>query len=120
MSEKYEKLLTDMNLVKGNINLTNEMMDVSLPRDLASEDNPVNDLMKTLREMEPKLIQLVSNMDDDVMLNVCLLVNDDLHKTFARYDKLKKGKQPEKFVPGESKTLTPLNPAHIYVTGSRK
>jgi hypothetical protein len=36
------------------------------------------------------------------MMKVCLLVNDDLHKTFARYTKLKNGKQPESFIPGES------------------
>ena len=81
-----------MNLVKGNINLTNEMMDASIPRDLAQPDHPINDLLKTLREMEPKLIELVTNMEDSVMMNVCLLVNDDLHKTFARYEKLRKGK----------------------------
>ena len=35
-------------------------------------------------------------------MKVCLLVNDDLHKTLKRHDKLKKGKKPEPFVPGES------------------
>lgn len=35
-------------------------------------------------------------------MNVCLLVNDDLHKTFQRYEKLKRGKKPEVFIPGET------------------
>jgi hypothetical protein len=45
-----------MNLVKGNINLTNQIIDSSKPADLQKEDNPINDLVKTLKEMEPKLI----------------------------------------------------------------
>ena len=53
-------------------------------------------------------------MEDEEMLKVCLLVNDDLHKTFGRYEKLKKGKKPELFIPGESQQNTALNPTNIY------
>jgi hypothetical protein len=66
------------------------------------EDNPVNDLIRALKEMEPKLFNLVATLEDEEMMKVCLLVNDDLHKTFSRYEKLKKGKKPENFIPGES------------------
>ena len=45
---------------------------------------------------------------------VCLLVNDDLQKTFTRYHRLKDRLRPEPFVPGESTKLTLLNPTHIY------
>ncbi len=34
VSSKYEKLVKDMNLVKGNINLTNMMLDASKPADV--------------------------------------------------------------------------------------
>ena len=91
-----------MNLVKGNINLTNEMIDGAKPVDIQSEDNPINDVIKTLKDMEPKLFELVATLEDEEMMKVCLLVNDDLHKTFGRYDKLKKKKKPEAFIPGES------------------
>jgi len=91
-----------MNLVKGNINLTNEIIDTSKPADLQKEDNPVNDLIQTLKSMESKMFELIATLDDEEMMKVCLLVNDDLHKTFSRYDKLKKGKKPEVFIPGES------------------
>lgn len=53
--------------------------------------------------MEPKLFELIATLDnEEEMLKVCLLVNDDLHKTFQRYEKLKRGKKPEIFIPGES------------------
>ena len=67
-----------MNLVKGNINLTNMMLDTAKPADLQSADNPINDLVVTLKDMEPKLIELVSTLSNEDMMKVCLLVNDDL------------------------------------------
>lgn len=45
---------------------------------------------------------------------MCLLVNDDLQKTFERVKALKKGSKPAKFIPGESVLKTELNPSHIY------
>lgn len=71
-----------MNLVKGNINLTNMMLDASKPAELQSEDNPINDLIKALKVMEPKMFELIATLDNEEMMKVCLLVNDDLHKTF--------------------------------------
>jgi hypothetical protein len=103
-----------MNLVKGNINLTNEIIDTSKPSDLSKEDDPINDLVRTLKDMEPKLFELVATLEDEEMMKVCLLVNDDLHKTFARYEKLKRGKKPEAFIPGESQQNTAVNPTHVY------
>jgi hypothetical protein len=91
-----------MNLVKGNINLTNMMIDTAKPLDLESEDNPINDLVKALRDMEAKLFELIATLENEEMMKVCLLVNDDLHKTFQRFEKLKKGKKPEAFIPGEA------------------
>jgi uncharacterized protein (DUF486 family) len=52
--------------------------------------------------MEPKLFNLVATLENEEMMKVCLLVNDDLHKTFARYEKLKQRKKPDVFVPGEA------------------
>ncbi len=91
-----------MNLVKGNINLTNMMLDTAKPQELSSQDNPVNDLVVALKDMETKLFELLSTLNNEEMMKICLLVNDDLHKTFQRYDRIKKGKKPDPFVPGES------------------
>ena len=103
-----------MNLVKGNINLTNMMLDTAKPADLQSQDSPINDLVLTLKDMEPKLIELVTTLANEDMMKVCLLVNDDLQKTFSRHDRLRKGKKPEVFIPGESVQDTLLNPTTVY------
>lgn len=74
----------------------------------------MNDLFRTLTQLEPKLINMIAAIDDEAVMSMCLIVNDDLHKTFERYRALKKGRKPEKFVPGESTQDTMLTPSHIY------
>jgi len=59
-------------------------------------------LIAALKDMEGKLFELVSTLENEEMMKVCLLVNDDLHKTFQRYDKLKKGKKADPFIAGET------------------
>lgn len=52
-------------------------------------------------------------------MQTCLLVNDDLHKTFDRYNALKDGRVPAPFVPGESTQQNLLTPTHTYVEQSK-
>lgn len=111
--KKYLKLIGDMNLVKGNINFTNEIIDSTKPGDRSNET--LNDLFKTLTQMEPKLFGLIAQIENENVMTACLLVNDDLQKTFKRYHAIREGKKPEKFVPGESTQKTVLEPTHIYV-----
>jgi len=47
-------------------------------------------------------------------MNACLCVNDDLHKTFKRWNDIKDGKKPDGFCPGELGQETCLEPTHIY------
>ena len=96
---KFKKLVADMNLVKGNINFTNEMIDQTKP---GERSETLSDMFKTLAQLEPKLISMIGQIDDENVMGMCLIVNDDLHKTFDRYRAIKKGKKPDPFVPGES------------------
>jgi len=100
-----------MNLVKGNINLTNEIIDSVKPGEI---NETLNDLFNTLTSMEPKLFNLISQIENEEVMTVCLLVNDDLQKTFKRYHCIRDKKKPEAFIPGESIKNTILNPTHIY------
>jgi hypothetical protein len=103
-----------MNLVKGNINFTNEMLDGMQPGPDCKNNETVNDLVKTLTDMEPKLFTLIAKVESEDVMNVCLLVNDDLQKTFKRWHDLQAGIKPDEFVPGESTKKTLLTPTHIY------
>jgi len=100
-----------MNLVKGNINFTNEIIDQLKP---GENSETMEDMYRTLTQLEPKLISMIGSIDDEGVMGMCLIVNDDLHKTFERYRAIKEGRVPEKFVPGESMAETMLSPNHIY------
>lgn len=56
LPRKYQKLITDMNMVKGNINLTNEIIDGLQP---GEKSETLNDLINTLTSIEPKLMGLI-------------------------------------------------------------
>ena len=109
--DKFKKLVKDMNLVKGNINFTNELIDNTPP---GEKSETLSDMHRTLTQLEPKLIGMIGQIDDESVMSMCLIVNDDLHKTFERYRSLRKGKTPAKFIPGESTQNTLLTPSHIY------
>ncbi len=111
LPKKYQKLINDMNLVKGNINLTNEIIDSMKP---GENNDTVTDLINTLTSMEPKLFTLIGQIENEEVMTVCLLVNDDLQKTFKRYHAVKESRKVEAFIPGESTKNTVLNPTHIY------
>ena len=80
-----------MNLVKGNINFTNEIIDQMEP---AEQSDTLDDLHRTLTQLEPKLIGMIGQIDHDGVMAICLIVNDDLHKTFERIKAIKKGSRP--------------------------
>lgn len=56
LPRKYQKLIGDMNLVKGNINLTNEIIDSVAP---GEKNETLTDLINTLTSMETKLFTLI-------------------------------------------------------------
>ena len=103
-----------MNLVKGNINLTNEIIDSMKP---GEKNETLSDLVNTLTGMEQKLFTLIGQIENEEVMTVCLLVNDDLQKTFKRFHAIKESKRVEPFVPGESTKNTVLAPTHIYTKG---
>lgn len=105
-----------MNLVKGNINLTNEIIDSVAP---GEKNETLSDLFNTLTAMEPKLFTLIGQIENEEVMTVCLLVNDDLQKTFKRYHAVKEGRRLEPFIPGESLKNTVLAPTHVYTKGQQ-
>jgi len=71
-----------MNLLKGNINFTNELIDNCKSRDSLKSNDTLIDLLKALKEMEAKLFDLIQTTENEDVLNMCLLVNEDMQKTF--------------------------------------
>lgn len=92
----------------------NEMLDnCNNKKDL--EENI--DLIKTLKEQEPKIVAKIGTIEDEDITNLLLLVNEDLQKTFQRFKQIKNGQKPDEFVPVEYtniETIQYLVPTHYY------
>lgn len=82
---KYQKIISEMNLLKGNINFTNELLDETRTKQQLKENETVLDLLKALKEMENKLFELIQTCENEDVMAVCLLVNEDMQKTFQRF-----------------------------------
>jgi len=97
------------------------MLDASKPGQETKDNELIGELVSTLKGMEENLIKLITTIENDEVMNITLLINDDLHKTFSRFKKACKGSKPEPFVPAES---TPegsmINPTHVYMTPEQK
>jgi hypothetical protein len=98
LSVKNQGIIKQLNLLKGNINLTNEMLDNTNSRQELKENSVLLDLLKTMKEMEPKIFDLIQNNDgDEDVMSCCLLVNEDMQKTFQRFKAIKNNEKPEPF-----------------------
>jgi hypothetical protein len=117
LSPKFRKIVEEMNLLKGNINFTNECLDQIKSVEALRHNDTVTDLVKALKDMEPKLFELIQSCEDEDIMAICLLVNEDMQKTFERYKAIKKGQKPPAFMPGEyteAGKVHYLEPTHIY------
>lgn len=78
LDPKYQKLKGDLDVVKGNIILTNEMIDAADPDDDVSENEVLKEMVQTISGMENKLFELIGKMKNEDMMNMALGLNDDL------------------------------------------
>jgi len=108
---KFQKLIQELNQVKGNINMMNEVIDNTEPGVI---NDTIIDMYRGFRKIEPKIQEKIAACDNELVMSSCLIVNDDLQKTFERIRDLKGGRRPDDFVPGESQQKCLLTPTHIY------
>ncbi len=87
----------DLEVVVSNVILANEMIDAHDPSDPVEENETIMDVVNSIKTMEKKLMEIITKIKHEDMMNFCLLLNDDVQKTINRYRKLKHGRKPEKF-----------------------
>jgi len=95
------KLKKDLDVVRQNIQLTNEMIDAHDPRDDPKNNDVLTELVQTLKGMENKLRDFIAKQSDEQVLNYVLELNDDLNKTFDRYKAIRAGQKPKPFIPSD-------------------
>ena len=110
-----------MNLLKGNINFTNELLDACKSREDLKDNDILIELMRALKQMEPKLLKLIEEAGDGLnedVFSILFMVKDDMDLTFDRFKAIKEGRHPSAFVPGEHRVLCHyLEPTHHYQFG---
>lgn len=97
LNDTQRMLKTEIDNIVENINLTNSMID----NDQSYTDDGLGlvvDMINTLKESEPRLIETISNVDQADLVDYAIKVNDDFQTTLRRYRQLKKGRRPEKFL----------------------
>jgi len=72
------KLKGQLDVVLENIILANEMIDGCDPRDDINENEPLMDVVTSIKSMEPKLENIVFKLKNEEMMNYLLKLNDDL------------------------------------------
>lgn len=64
-----------------NIILANAMIDEQDPRDELDENEPLLDVITSIKNMEQKLENVVFKLKNEEMMNYLLKLNDDLKQT---------------------------------------
>lgn len=95
--KKYRKFVEELNILMENIQLANQMIDVSTPG--KKVDDGLRMIMLNLKGCEQNLLNAIqSQISDEILLGICLQVNDDLNQSSERYNLLKSGAKPPSFV----------------------
>lgn len=82
--------------------MVNEMLDEITTREALRDNEIVIEMMKSFKVSAPGLLKMIDeNMDMPDIMNCCMIVNDDLQKTFERFRAIKENQKPEEFIPGE-------------------
>lgn len=106
--KKYRKFVEELNILMENIQLANQMIDVSSPG--KKVDDGLRMIMLNLKGCEQNLLNAIqSQISDEVLLGICLQVNDDLNQSSERYNLLKSGAKPPSFVSAFGWTTKPKN-----------
>ncbi|OMJ75805.1 hypothetical protein SteCoe_24986 [Stentor coeruleus] len=85
---KADKLKTDLQVVRDNISLTNDMIKAGERAD----NETLVELVNTLKAMESKLFKLLERLEDMDVMEYCLGIKDDLQDVLKKYSDLKSGK----------------------------
>jgi hypothetical protein len=86
--KKYRKFVDEMNILVENIQLANQIIDVSNPGDKIDES--LRMIMLNLKSCENNLLTAIqTQINDEKLLEICLKMNDDLNQSSERYNLLR-------------------------------
>lgn len=101
--KKYRRFVEELNILIENINLANQMIDCSAVG--KKPDESLRMIMLNLKGCEDNLLKAINGqISDELLLEICLKVNDDMNITTERYNLLKSSVKPLPFKSSFSST----------------
>lgn len=95
--KKYRTFVSELSVLLDNIKLANEMIDAHSKNEEINEG--LRTIMLTLKELETSLLSAIQDkISHEKLLSICLEINDELNSTSERYNDIKVGKRPKRFV----------------------
>lgn len=96
--KKFQIFVEELKTILENIVLANELINNSNHIQQVIDEN-VRLVISNLMDLSSSLVMAIQNsIDNDQLMELCLGINDDIQKTFSRYDMLKKGIKPKEFI----------------------
>ncbi|KAL5473071.1 hypothetical protein EMCRGX_G027512 [Ephydatia muelleri] len=127
--EQVAKLLSELDVVRRNIDLMNEIMVENEPGKESREDAQLlEELNKSVHSMQVRVSDLIGRVADEIILEALLMMNDDLNSVFVRYERfvknrdatLKQQASPQHQIPpdqqGELTTMFTGAPATVGIS----
>ena len=65
-------------IVLNNVILANEMIDAADDSEDVSQNEAIVDVVNSIKSMEQKLVELITKIKHEDLMNMCLLLNDDV------------------------------------------
>lgn len=92
--DQLHKLNSDLDLVRGNMMVLNEMLSELIPgKEDGSDVQLLTDLYTTCKAMQERIVELLAKLSDGELTEQLLLVNDDLNNLFLRYSRYEKNRE---------------------------
>jgi len=81
--------MDELNQIKGNVNIMNEVVDSTKPGNL---NDTIIDMYNGFKKLIPKIQEKIASCENETVMQACLIVNDDIQKSFQRVKDLKEGR----------------------------
>ncbi|KAL5241162.1 hypothetical protein ACI65C_008572 [Semiaphis heraclei] len=92
--DQLNKLNSDLELVRGNMMVLNEMLSELVPgKEDESDVQLLTDLYTTCKAMQERIVELLAKLSDGELTEQLLQVNDDLNNLFLRYSRYEKNRE---------------------------